>query len=160
MAPPGTGPLFIAASAAATRPIPAVRADRTQSRKLQLAERSLTVPVRARAQIASGASDDSRSAGSQQKALSGELGALRWAVVQHSDDACADHILIKMAVKANTSFECFMSVANLAVEVGCSARTIQRKLQHLISRGYLVDVSASFPWRRTKTFRLVPEALE
>ena len=94
------------------------------------------------------------------RALAGALGALRWAITQRSDDACADHVLIKMGARANSSFECYMSVGNLAAEVGCSVRTVQRKIRHLLARGYLVDISHHYPWRQTNTYRLCPSPEE
>jgi hypothetical protein len=88
------------------------------------------------------------------KALSGELGALRWALRQDTDDAGANHLLIIMGWRANTSWEFFMSLKKASALVGCHVRTVQRKIEHLLLRGYIEDISWRYPKRRAKTYRL------
>lgn len=77
-----------------------------------------------------------RGSGSVQKALAGDLGALRWALEHDSDDAGANHALIIMGWKANTSWEFFMSLENFAKLMPCHVRTVQRKIEHLLLRVY------------------------
>ncbi len=89
------------------------------------------------------------------KAAAGELGALRWALLQKSDDAGANHTLIVMSRFADKSWECYLSIPRIAEEVGSNARTIRRKIKHLVQRGYLREVSVEYPDRRSKTYRLI-----
>ena len=88
------------------------------------------------------------------RALSGNLGAIRWAVSQQPDDAIAKLILIVMSVPANKSFECYMSHANIAAAAGCNRRTVMRKIECLLMKGYLEDISAQYPHRPTNTYLL------
>ena len=89
-----------------------------------------------------------------QDALSGRLGALRWTLMQRTGDAKANHLLIAMGWRANGSFECFMSVPSMAKIIECHPRTIQHKINYLLKRGFISDISAEFPRRRTRTYRL------
>src|SRR5687768_16919193 len=88
------------------------------------------------------------------QAAAGELGALRWSVLQRTDDVMANHILIIMACAANSSWLCFMALATIAEQVGCSIKTVERKIPYLVRRGYLEDVSERYPESRTRTYRL------
>ncbi len=88
------------------------------------------------------------------QAAAGELGALRWSVLMDPGDALAKLVLIMMACAANTSWECYMSIRTIAGNAGCSGRTVERKIEFLLVRGYLDDVSAQYPERRTRTYRL------
>lgn len=96
----------------------------------------------------------SRRESTQALAAAGELGALRWALVQDTDDAGANHLLIIMAWRANGSFECFMSVARIALAMGRHERTVQHKIQHLLLREFITDISERYRHRRTRTYRL------
>lgn len=91
------------------------------------------------------------------KALAGEIGALRWGLEHDTDDAGANHALIVMGWKANTSWEFFMSQKRFAALLGCHVRTVQRKIEHLLLRGFIEDISYLYPRRRTKTYRLCRE---
>lgn len=83
-------------------------------------------------------------------ATAGKLGALRWSVLQRSDNGIANHILIMMACAANTSWECFMALPTIAEHVQRSVKIVERKISYLLLRGYLEDVSAQYPERRTE----------
>lgn len=87
-------------------------------------------------------------------AASGRLGALRWALLQNTGDATANHLLIVMGWRANSSFECYLAVSTMAKLVHCHARTVQHKIKHLLLLGFIEDISAEFPQRRTRTYRL------
>lgn len=89
-----------------------------------------------------------------QQAASGELGALRWTLLQNTNDGRANHVLIIMGWRANGSFECYMSVSSLAAAVGCHERTVQHKIKHLLLRHFITDISDQYPFRRTRTYLL------
>lgn len=92
------------------------------------------------------------------QAAAGEIGALRWSVLQRTGDALASHILISMACAANSSWICYMALTTIAKQVECSVKTVERKIPYLLQRGYLEEVSDQFPERRTKAYRLCPTA--
>lgn len=96
----------------------------------------------------------SRGRSTREQAASGELGALRWSLLQNTDDAGANHLLIIMAWRANASFACHMSVATMAALVRCHPRTIQHRVQYLLKREFITDISDQYPERRTRTYRL------
>lgn len=91
--------------------------------------------------------------GPRSDALAGKLGALRWALQQQPKDKLAYVILIVMAVAGNSSWECWMCVKRIARQVDCHPRTVQRKLQHLLLRGFIEDISDQYPERRSRTYR-------
>jgi hypothetical protein len=93
---------------------------------------------------------------SEADAHAGKLGALRWTLVQRTGDALANLILIVMGAAGNSSWECYLSVRKISRAVQCHPRTTQRKIEYLLLRGYIQDISSqseSFI-RRTRTYRL------
>lgn len=96
----------------------------------------------------------SRGRSTRERAASGELGALRWALLQDSGDAGANHLLIIMGWRANGTFESYLSVASMASLTRCHARTVQHRIQHLLRMEFISDISDLNPERRTRTYRL------
>ena len=94
--------------------------------------------------------------GSDEDAFAGKLGALRWAVVQQTEDAAANLTLIQMGKAGNNSWRCYMAVAELARRVGCDPRTVQRKLRYLELRGYIEEDHGDHR-RRTRLYRIFPD---
>lgn len=96
-----------------------------------------------------------RSASSREMAATGEIGALRWALLQRSENAAANHLLIVMGWRANKTFESYMSAATMAAETGLHKRTVKRKIKFLLERGFITDITHLCGINRpTKTYRL------